>query len=181
MEHQHPLSLFRYCPVCGSPRFVNNNEKSRRCEDCGFVYYLNPSAATAAFIVNASGNVLVVRRKLEPSKGMLDLPGGFSDIGESLEQGVTREVKEETGLDVERPRFLFSYPNSYLYSGLVEPTMDSFFLCRVPDGVEAHADDDASEAFWARPEDLDASLFAFPSTRNAVFRFVTNLPKYLKK
>lgn len=45
----HPLELFKYCPKCGSPHFEVNNEKSKRCADCGFVYYFNSSAATVAF------------------------------------------------------------------------------------------------------------------------------------
>ena len=48
----HPLELFKYCPKCGSPHFEVNNEKSKRCADCGFVYYFNSSAATVAFILN---------------------------------------------------------------------------------------------------------------------------------
>ena len=37
----HPLHLFQYCPRCGSHRFVENNASSKRCEDCGFVYYIS--------------------------------------------------------------------------------------------------------------------------------------------
>ena len=47
----HPLELFKFCPKCGSPSFVENNEKSKRCDDCGFVYYFNASSATVAFIL----------------------------------------------------------------------------------------------------------------------------------
>ena len=78
----HPLELFRYCPVCGSQHFVINNFKSKKCEDCGFTYYANPCAATAAFILNDRNELLVVRRAKEPAKGTLDLPGGFVDMYE---------------------------------------------------------------------------------------------------
>jgi len=63
------------------------------------VYYMNPSAATAAFILNGKGELLVERRKREPAKGTLDLPGGFADFDETAEEGVAREVLEETGLE----------------------------------------------------------------------------------
>lgn len=75
----HPLELFNYCPKCGSPRFEVNNEKSKRCADCGFVYYFNSSAATVAFILNDKNELLVCRRGKEPAKGTLDLSGGFID------------------------------------------------------------------------------------------------------
>ena len=91
----HPLELFKYCPKCGSSHFVVNNEKSKRCADCGFVYYFNSSAATVAFILNERNELLVCRRGKEPKKGTLDLSGGFIDMYETGEEGVAREVLEE--------------------------------------------------------------------------------------
>ena len=78
-----------------------NNEKSKKCTDCGFVYYFNPSSATVALILNEKKELLVCRRAKEPAKGTLDLPGGFIDMNETGEEGVGREVWEETGLKVE--------------------------------------------------------------------------------
>ena len=45
MMHEHPFAQFHFCPKCGSPRFVEHNEKSKQCEDCGFVYYFNPQCS----------------------------------------------------------------------------------------------------------------------------------------
>jgi ADP-ribose pyrophosphatase YjhB (NUDIX family) len=129
----HPLELFKFCPVCGSPHFEIHNEKSKKCADCGFVYYFNSSAATVAFILNGKGELLVCRRGKEPAKGTLDLSGGFIDMFETGEEGVAREVKEETGLVVTEAKYLFSLPNTYLYSGFLVHTLDQFFLCQVED------------------------------------------------
>ncbi len=85
----HFSTLFTHCPACGSEKFVLHNVKSKHCEDCGFVYYINASAAVASFIVNESGDLLVCRRGKETEKGTLDLPGGFVDYHESAEQAVT--------------------------------------------------------------------------------------------
>ena len=125
------LERFKYCPVCGSSHFETNSEKSKLCRSCGFEYFINPSAATAAFIMNERGELLVERRKREPAKGMLDLPGGFCDVDENIVQGLRREVREETGLKVVSERFVMSCPNVYLYSGVEIPTMDLFFECEV--------------------------------------------------
>ncbi|MCR5366080.1 MAG: NUDIX domain-containing protein, partial [Prevotella sp.] len=125
---EHPLEKFKYCPVCGSSHFEVNNFKSKKCQDCGFTYYGNPCSATAAFIVNDKQEMLVVRRAKEPAKGTLDLPGGFVDMGETVEQGMRREIKEETGLDIEEIQYLFSSPNVYLYSGMGVHTLDMDFL-----------------------------------------------------
>ncbi len=59
MKH---LAQFLYCPECGSPHFEVNNEKSKKCTDCGFVYYFNPSSATVALILNEKKELLVCRR-----------------------------------------------------------------------------------------------------------------------
>lgn len=155
----HPLSKFHYCPLCGSGRFVENNFKSKRCEDCGFVYYFNPSSSTVAVIVNEENKLLAVRRAKEPARGTLDLPGGFCDCYETGEEGVRREVKEETGLDVDSVEFLFSVPNIYPYGGMDIHTIDLFFLCRVRSTEGATAMDDAAEVLWlpwqeVRPEDF---------------------------
>ena len=56
---------------------------------------MNPSAANVAIIKNSEGEILVTLRKQEPAKGTLDLPGGFTEIGETSEEGVKREVMEE--------------------------------------------------------------------------------------
>ena len=104
--------------MCGSKHFDINNEKSKRCDNCGFVFYANPSSATAAFIVNDKNELLVVKRGKEPAKGTLDLPGGFVDMDETAEEGMTREIREETGLDVRNIKYLFSVPNIYRYSGI---------------------------------------------------------------
>ena len=112
------LSKFKYCPICGSSHFNISSEKSCKCEDCGFEYFVNPSSANVAFILNEKGELLVERRKNNPAKGMLDLPGGFADMNETVEEGLRREVMEETGLEVTELKYMFSKPNTYHFSGV---------------------------------------------------------------
>ena len=106
---EHPLNQFKYCPKCGSAAFEIHNEKSKQCTDCGFVYYFNPSSATVALILKRKDELLVCRRAKEPAKGTLDLPGGFIDMNETGEEGVSREVEEETGLKVKRQPTCFPF------------------------------------------------------------------------
>ncbi|MBO4659123.1 MAG: NUDIX domain-containing protein [Prevotella sp.] len=170
---RHPLTLFSHCPVCGSDGFCDNDVKSRRCRHCGFVYYLNPSGATVALILNDNRELLVERRKNAPAKGTLDLPGGFSDMGETAEEGVAREVLEETGLRVTRARYLFSLPNEYLYSGMTIPTLDLFFVCEVASTADLRAGDDAAECFWVPLHDVDPQCFGLRSISQGVARFLS--------
>lgn len=168
----HPLTLFKYCPQCGSPHFEENNEKSKRCAQCGFVYYFNSSAATVAFILNEKKELLVCHRGKEPAKGTLDLPGGFIDMYETGEEGISREVLEETGLKVTEAKYLFSLPNTYLYSGFLVHTLDLFFLCKVEDNQTLKAMDDISDSFWVPVNQLKAEEFGLDSISEGVKRFL---------
>ncbi|MDL2282599.1 NUDIX domain-containing protein [Parabacteroides sp. OttesenSCG-928-G06] len=165
---KHPLDLFVYCPKCGKRTFEVRNEKSKQCASCGYIYYINPSAAVACFICNRAGEYLIVRRGKEPAKGTLDLPGGFTDLNETVEDAVRREVKEETNLDVSACHYLFSLPNNYMYSGLLVPTMDLFFACEVDTYKNAAPNDDAAEILFLRPEEIDPEEFGLTSIRKAV-------------
>lgn len=178
-SQSHPLAQFRFCPKCGSPQFVPHNGKSKHCMACGFTYYFNPSAATVALIVNERGEWLCARRAKEPALGTLDLPGGFSDLHESSEEGVAREVLEETGLTVDRVEFLFSIPNLYEYSGFTVHTIDMFYRCHIKDADQcpdafaaARPADDVGELIWRRPEDIRPEDFGLLSIRRGVERLL---------
>ena len=169
---KHPLAQFLHCPECGSSRFEIHNEKSKRCSDCGFVYYFNPSSATVAFILNERDELLVCRRGKEPAKGTLDLPGGFVDLHETGEEGVAREVLEETGLQVTEASYLFSLPNVYVYSGFPVHTLDMFFRCRVADLSHYAAMDDVADSFFLPLSSIRVSDFGLDSVRLGLQRFL---------
>ena len=169
---EHPLKLFGYCPRCGSNHFGINDFKSKKCGDCGFIFYFNPIAATVAVIVNEKNELLVARRAKEPAKGTLDLPGGFTDSFETAEEGVSREVAEETGLAVKETRYLFSLPNKYIYSGFEEHTMDLFFLCKVEGGALTPADD-VEELRWIPMEDVVPGEFGLQSISKGIEKLKT--------
>jgi ADP-ribose pyrophosphatase YjhB (NUDIX family) len=164
--------LFTHCPACGSERFVQNNVKSKRCETCGFVYYVNPSAAVAAFIVNTSGDLLVCKRGKEPEKGTFDLPGGFVDDHESAEGAVKREIEEELKAKVIDAKYLFSLPNEYEYNKMTIPTLDMFFECSLEDMTHLKPSDDVEDCFFIPLNELNPELFGLKSIKKAVGIFI---------
>ncbi len=164
----HPLEKFHYCPICGSYKFYYNNELSKKCDECGFVFYANPRAATVAIIRNSNNEILVARRAKDPAKGTLDLPGGFIDRNETAEEGVSREVHEETGLKVDSVKYLFSIPNVYPYSGIVVDTEDLFFECYVKEESSVTAMDDVAALEWMPIADLNPEFFGLTSIKNAI-------------
>jgi len=101
----------KYCPVCASP-LVSNPEDARTrlacsSETCGYVHYDNPVPVVAALLEHGE-MVLLVRNKGWPEK-WYGLVSGFLERGESPEEGVLREVKEEVGLKGEIVSFIGAY------------------------------------------------------------------------
>ena len=171
---EHPLEVFRFCPKCGSQDFEIHNALSRHCAQCGFTFYQNPRASTAAFILNDKDELLVATRGKEPAKDTLDLPGGFVDNDENAEQGMVREILEETGLviDPDTVEYQFSIPNVYRYSGMDIHTLDLFFTCRVGEEQVVKAGDDAAELQWIPLSQVYVERFGLRSIRQAVHRFL---------
>jgi 8-oxo-dGTP diphosphatase len=89
----------QFCSQCGGELQVRETDGSPRpvCVRCGHVVYLNPAPSIAAILVR-DGRVLLVKRNIEPGRGLWSLPGGFIEEDETVEQAVIREVREETGL-----------------------------------------------------------------------------------
>jgi ADP-ribose pyrophosphatase YjhB (NUDIX family) len=168
----HFSTLFTHCPVCGSEKFAQNNEKSKRCDACEFVYYVNASAAVAAFILNVKNELLVCKRANEPVKGTWDLPGGFVDGNESAEEALKREIKEELGAKVDGAEYLFSLPNDYEYSGMTIPTLDLFFSCQLENTKNLQASDDVESCFFVPLNELNPNLFGLKSIKKAVTIFI---------
>ena len=116
---------------------------------------------TVDTIIQKYSQILVIRRKKEPFKGLFSIPGGFVNEGERVEDAAKREVKEETSLDIELVDILgvYSEPNrdprghmmSTVFIGEISPN----------NKVEALAQDDAAEIKWMNLEELGNTSFAF--------------------
>lgn len=176
MQENNPLYRFHYCPLCGSNKFNEHGEFARHCEDCGFTYYTNPRAATIGVIVNDLGEMLVATRGNEPAKGTLDLVGGFADLYETIEEGMCREILEESGLEVspEDLQFLFSVPNQYPYSGITVHTMDMFFRVEIKGRPQLKAMDDVAQLRWIPLKEICIEDFGLKSVRIGLERILTS-------
>ena len=173
MQPDHPLYKFRFCPVCGAGGFAEHGPNARKCEACGFTYYTNPRGATVAVIVNDRGEMLTGWRQNNPAKGTRDLVGGFIDLDETAEEGMCREIREESGLEIAPGdlHYLFSQPNRYPYSGVVCRTIDLFFEVRVKGRPVAQASDDIGGLEWVPLKDFPIGEFGLASVRRGLERY----------
>mgnify|MGYP001358324777 FL=1 len=162
-----------HCPRCAAKDLTWPTPKNFTCRRCGFVLYLNIAAAVAV-IIECQGKILFGLRKHDPGRGMLDLPGGFVDRGESAEAAALREVREETGFELPQIKYLFSLPNTYHYRDIVYDTLDMIYLCNLSEPPRMKAADDLEQLFWIDCGKIAYERIAFSSLREAVQRFLAN-------
>lgn len=175
------METFKYCPHCGNDGLAWDGCKRWACGECGFVYYHNMAAAVAAVLLYQD-EILLTLRKNKPAQGMLDLPGGFVNHDESLEQALTREIDEELSIAVAVKdwRYLFSYPNRYEYSGILYYTSDAFFLKALELKPVMIASDDVADAEWVRIKDVALEKIGLDSVRNAMGQLQQNHPAFVR-
>jgi len=94
------LADARFCPRCGQPAEVDFPRRIT-CSHCGYVAYYNPKPATGVIPVDDAGSVILLRRGFDPGRGLWTFPGGFVDLGETVEEAAHRETEEELGLAIE--------------------------------------------------------------------------------
>jgi ADP-ribose pyrophosphatase YjhB (NUDIX family) len=164
-----PSQIFQYCPRCGAKR--KQLGAPLECAACGFLYYFNPCAAVAGFVLNSRGEALFLRRAKEPAKGKLAVPGGFIDIGERAEDALCRETREEVGLELTGLQFLCSQLNSYHYKDVTYPVLDLFFVARAKNPEAAQPLDGVESLIWMKPESVNPDEIAFPSIRAGLAAF----------
>lgn len=158
-----PPDLFRFCPRCGAP--ATGGANPFRCPACDLTYFFNPTVAAGAFVFNPAGEVLLTKRAKEPAKGKFGIPGGFLDVGESAEDGLRREIREEVNLAVTDLRLLCTAPNLYEYKGVTYPVCDLIFTAVAVDPGKAEALEEIAGIEWRLPNAVDPEEIAFPSMR----------------
>lgn len=139
------LDTWRYCPRCGAE--LTSAADHLQCPRCGERYWAN-SVPGAQAVIEREGRVLLGRRRDDPGRGKWDLPGGFLHEGEDAVAGLRREVREETGLEVEPGAFLGTWNERYWDRTVLCLT----WVAQVGRGEE-RAGDDLVELRWFERDD----------------------------
>jgi ADP-ribose pyrophosphatase YjhB (NUDIX family) len=106
------LDGWRFCPICGEA--IDKVEDRGECRACGYVAYANAVPGVEAVCFDEQGRVLLGRRAYDPGAGRWDLPGGFLHENEHPLDGLLREIREETALEIEPLEFLGFWLESYV-------------------------------------------------------------------
>lgn len=165
------VDVYRHCPRCAGAR-VEVRAPRIDCADCGLSIYVNVAGAVAGIVIDAAERVLLIRRAHEPARGKLAFPGGFVDPGETAEAALLRELREEVGVEVDCVEYLCSGTNLYPFGGFTYPTLDLFFVVRVPSLEAARALDEVSAVEIVSVSELRPDALAFDSMRAAWAEFL---------
>jgi mutator protein MutT len=168
MNEFHPSRVFKFCPHCGNGGFAWNESNAFTCPKCKQKFFINMASAVVAVIYNDKDELLLTRRKNNPFAGSLDLPGGFVNLGETAENAVIREVKEELNINVFGYKFVATFPNEYVFGGMQYFTEDIVFLCKVADFSCISANDDASGYEFRTVEKINIDEIGLNSIKNVI-------------
>lgn len=117
-EQSHAISCARqlswwdrrhqFCGVCGTPTLEVPEERARRCPQCTALFF--PAVSPAIIVAVTRGDELLLAHNRNFRPGMFSVLAGFVDPGETLEQAVAREVREEVGIELDDIHYIASQP-----------------------------------------------------------------------
>lgn len=136
----------RFCGRCGSATERHATERSRTCPRCGLQQF--PRVSPAVITLIEDGDRMLLARSPHFVKGVYSTLAGFVEPGESLEETVIREVREEVGVELTDVRYFSSQPWPFPHSLMVG------FVARYAGGEIVPQEGEIEDARWFTPDDL---------------------------
>ena len=124
----------QYCSRCGAPTELRRDERARACPQCKYTIY--PPISTVIIILITRGRELLLARRPQSPPGRFSALAGFVEPGETLEDTVRRETREEVGVEIDNLRYFGSQPWPFPHSLMIAFTADYASGEVRPDGVE---------------------------------------------
>jgi ADP-ribose pyrophosphatase YjhB (NUDIX family) len=135
-------SSLNYCVRCGARLVLGSVPDDHRdrhsCASCGYIAYLNPRIVVTTIPVTQSGELVLLRRAIEPGLGLWAQPGGYLEADETAIQGARRETLEETGLVVEPTTIvgIYSRPQAAIVVVAYEARIVGGEMTTTPEALE---------------------------------------------
>jgi NAD+ diphosphatase len=156
----------RFCGTCGQPMTLTPGERAMRCA-CGHTAY--PRISPAMMVLVKRGDSILLARNIAAPPGRMSALAGFLEAGESVEEAIHREVKEEVGLAVKDLRYFTSQPWSFPHSLMIA------FTAEYAGGDLVLDTNEIVEAAWFGPGDPLPQLSPHQSISRALID--ANLPR----
>ena len=136
----------QFCGRCGVPLRNKTDERAKECPQCGLLHF--PRLAPAIIVLVERGNELLLARSRHFMPGMYSVLAGFVEPGESLEETVMREVKEEVGIEIKDIKYFGSQPWPFPHSLMIG------FTATYAGGEISLDDKEIEDAGWYTAEKL---------------------------
>jgi NAD+ diphosphatase len=130
----------QFCGRCGVPLKTSQTERAKECPQCGLLHF--PRLAPAIIVLVERGNELLLARSRHFMPGMYSVLAGFVEPGESLEEAVVREVREEVGISVKDIKYFGSQPWPFPHSLMIG------FIAAYAGGKISMDDSEIEDAGW---------------------------------
>jgi 8-oxo-dGTP diphosphatase len=157
------LEQARFCPRCAQLATIDF-PRSITCAHCGYGAYYNPKPVAAAIPVTPADRIILLRRGFDPGKGLWTFPGGFVDLGETVQEAAHRETREEIDVAVELG------PLVGVYSRAEERTVLIVYSARTTE--QPKTTEEATEVRAFDRDGIPWNELAFWSTRDALTDFL---------
>jgi ADP-ribose pyrophosphatase YjhB (NUDIX family) len=135
-------ATLNFCSRCGTAlefSLVDGEHRERLvCSACGFIAYVNPRMVVTTLPITDAGEIVLLRRAIEPGYGHWAQPGGFLEADETAIQGAVRETREETGLVVEPTGIvgIYSRPQAAIVVIAFEARITGGTMSPTPEALE---------------------------------------------
>jgi NAD+ diphosphatase len=136
----------QYCSRCGAPLKAKMIERAKECLKCGALYF--PRLAPAIIVLVERGNQLLLARSRHFMSGMYSVIAGFVEPGETLEEAVVREVREEVGIAIKSIHYFDSQPWPFPHSLMIG------FTATYAGGDISLSDSEIEDAGWFTSQNL---------------------------
>ncbi len=151
-----------FCPDCGakvSLQAVAGDSRQRYvCTGCGKTHYQNPNVLVATYVC-VGESILWIKRGTPPAVGQWAMPGGYMENDETPEAGASRELREDTGIDVHADKMILVSVSSILHMAQTHLV----FRCHLEEKPEPARTEEAVEFGWFGEDELPWEDLAFPS------------------
>jgi NAD+ diphosphatase len=157
----------RYCGRCGAPTRDKANERAKECPSCGYVAYPRVSPAMMALVTRGSELLLARAHRFPP--GMFSALAGFVESGETIEDCIRREVREEVGVEIGELRYFGSQSWSFPHSLMIA------FTAEYAGGDIRCEDEEIAEARWFAADALPPLPASLSIARRLIDRTAARL------